>query len=808
MSANKHSSFGKGDTGSGYEEGSNHQLPDVLFDDIAERDANTVYSSNPENLFNGVWIESTQELQMLVSNTALPVGDRWISGMAAATPGIDSVLAVEQLIATNTREITAIDDVFFNIKAYDQAVNAFLTGTFLDTRGTDIALGNITGDGAGNITGTSELRLSDSGMVFSDDINSKGPENAADYSANFVDNSLVTKIWVEDNFTAGPVSSVDNRIATFDGITGEVIKDNSLFTAIGDTIASSGDIFIEALGGGSFMQLDAADSLILRAGTSANLQGGGPVSVKAVNADVTIQTVTSGNINLAPADGEVVLLQPDLTTDSLIVFKDSGGGTDATFGLAQDGTLDPDFILLSLNNLGITSTGNTDLTAQDTTIQSTVAANPAVRFQNSANDTGGIYVSAGDPTGSITPAAGGYLAQDITNFELYKSTGTGINDWEAFLTASSNFGSTNQEIIFNNSGVLAGKDNFVFDHANEILRLGNATDPMKLVILRGGAIPTGAGLPANTAAIHTQGDGTVQADIGVDCVADTAFGAPEFFMRRARATGDIVADGDVLGVLEWKGHDGIQYEDAGAIRMRVDGTPAAGDMPGRIEFLTTPPGSTVDIERMRLDSAGDLGLGTPSPDARLHVMTADASVTPLTNRQFITEGTGGGGGMAIMGEETTELSYVFGFPSNNALGGIYYFPGNGMQLRANGTTRMTVLEGGNIGINQGTPVSRLDLGGSLGLPRIFSAGNLNSNDEVVLAITDTTAPRTITILTVDIIDNRVFWVQDESGAASVINPISVTPQTGTINGEASIDITVPYGGFWVRAFGGNLFAIG
>lgn len=68
-------------------------------------------------------------------------------------------------------------------------------------------------------------------------------------------------------------------------------------------------------------------------------------------------------------------------------------------------------------------------------------------------------------------------------------------------------------------------------------------------------------------------------------------------------------------------------------------------------------------------------------------------------------------------------------------------------------------------------------------------------------------PSTIRILTVDMVEGRVFWVQDESGVASVANPITVEGESGTINGDTDIEITVPYGGFWVRVRGGNLFAV-
>lgn len=47
----------------------------------------------------------------------------------------------------------------------------------------------------------------------------------------------------------GPASSIDNRLATFDGVTGKVIQDNTTLTAIADTIESSGNVQLVAQGG-------------------------------------------------------------------------------------------------------------------------------------------------------------------------------------------------------------------------------------------------------------------------------------------------------------------------------------------------------------------------------------------------------------------------------------------------------------------------------------------------------------------------------------------------------------------------------
>jgi hypothetical protein len=61
---------------------------------------------------------------------------------------------------------------------------------------------------------------------------------------------------------------------------------------------------------------------------------------------------------------------------------------------------------------------------------------------------------------------------------------------------------------------------------------------------------------------------------------------------------------------------------AARIQASVDGTPGANDMPGRLMFSTTADGASTPTERMRIDSSGRVGIGSSSPSAKLHVSGA------------------------------------------------------------------------------------------------------------------------------------------------------------------------------------------
>jgi hypothetical protein len=69
----------------------------------------------------------------------------------------------------------------------------------------------------------------------------------------------------------------------------------------------------------------------------------------------------------------------------------------------------------------------------------------------------------------------------------------------------------------------------------------------------------------------------------------------------------IVQSGDDLGGIQFVGADGTTTRrEAATIKGQVDGTPGAGDMPGRLVFSTTADGAASPTEAMRIDSSQNL----------------------------------------------------------------------------------------------------------------------------------------------------------------------------------------------------------
>jgi hypothetical protein len=77
-------------------------------------------------------------------------------------------------------------------------------------------------------------------------------------------------------------------------------------------------------------------------------------------------------------------------------------------------------------------------------------------------------------------------------------------------------------------------------------------------------------------------------------------------------TNAIVQSGDTVGSITFNGDDGAAFIPAASIVAAVDGTPGTNDMPGRLIFNTTADGASTTTERMRIDSSGNVGIGTSS----------------------------------------------------------------------------------------------------------------------------------------------------------------------------------------------------
>jgi len=132
-----------------------------------------------------------------------------------------------------------------------------------------------------------------------------------------------------------------------------------------------------------------------------------------------------------------------------------------------------------------------------------------------------------------------------------------------------------------------------------------------------------------------QVEGADQATSTISSVANSASDHAMLLLGRSRGTSvgsnTVVQSGDNLGELIFQGSDGSQFVQAAAVTGECDGTPGANDMPGRLVFSTTGDGAATLSERLRIDSSGNVGIGTSSPTSKFDVQIASGAGINFTN---------------------------------------------------------------------------------------------------------------------------------------------------------------------------------
>lgn len=108
-------------------------------------------------------------------------------------------------------------------------------------------------------------------------------------------------------------------------------------------------------------------------------------------------------------------------------------------------------------------------------------------------------------------------------------------------------------------------------------------------------------------ALQLSGDTLSSASIGAFMWESTSSSSTSnlTFARSRNATignHTVVQNGDIIGRITAAGSDGSVFAEAGRIQFVVDGAPGAGDMPGRIEFYTTPDGSSATVLALTLSA--------------------------------------------------------------------------------------------------------------------------------------------------------------------------------------------------------------
>jgi hypothetical protein len=151
-----------------------------------------------------------------------------------------------------------------------------------------------------------------------------------------------------------------------------------------------------------------------------------------------------------------------------------------------------------------------------------------------------------------------------------------------------------------------------------------------------------------------------------------------------------------------------------------------------LRFSTTPNGTNVVQERLRIENNGNVGIGTATPNAMLNV-NSNASATAIPITSFSRSGAVGWlstfsgatasdySGMTTAGDKTIIFTND-NDPNNDAASGLVIAP---WSAGANSFKGIKIMETGNVGIGTNAPLARLCV---IGIKPTASAGTGAAND--------------------------------------------------------------------------------
>jgi len=190
-----------------------------------------------------------------------------------------------------------------------------------------------------------------------------------------------------------------------------------------------------------------------------------------------------------------------------------------------------------------------------------------------------------------------------------------------------------------------------------------------------------------TSQIQLEGTGFASSSLSLISNAGASAGnIPHLTLGKSRGSSDgsntIVANGDKLGVIQFAGADGTDCNSlAASILANVDGAPGSNDMPGNLTFNTTADGAATPTERMRIDSSGNVGIGTTSPANSLDIGSGNIKLS-------------GGNGAALTWSNDVSSHYL---KFTTALNGLTLNGFGGLAFETNGSNeRMRIDSSGRL----------------------------------------------------------------------------------------------------------------
>jgi hypothetical protein len=294
------------------------------------------------------------------------------------------------------------------------------------------------------------------------------------------------------------------------------------------------------------------------------------------------------------------------------------------------------------------------------------------------------------------------LTGATNNFGFYSNLSSAAGRWNFYAasTADSYFASNN--FIFANGGTERAR----IDSSGRLLVGTSSSITTNIDGLSYGSIKSQlAGIDGNN---------------GTQLIAQysnvTAFSPTLALARSVAATvgaHTAVTGGVPIGRVSAAGSDGTTFIEGGRIDFVADALFTTNSAPTRLVFFTTANGASSPTERMRIDSAGRVGIGTNNPGKTLHV-AGDARIGAADSNDCSIElGEGATGNRAAFIDFVSDTTYTdFGLRIRRNNGGAN--TDSNINHRGTGSLVLNALDAGSVSVSSnGSERARIDSSGRL-----------------------------------------------------------------------------------------------